>query len=214
MLQQDVASIERALGLARQDAQKAKAALAAAQAACVAGDPNAEVLPSAPAARTAIVEAPIYREIMGMVEAILTQGPEPQYLQHVADGQKSGSTPLRETVWTLQALLHKSMGDDPATANRLIPPPAAQPPLISEVTETPSSQTAPAAAAKPQSNCDSGSRLTQRVDSKAATLEAASENSHARLMEQISQTRKEERERQLAARREDMEPEPSDPPDG
>ena len=106
------------------------------------------------------------------------------------------------------------MGDDPATANRLIPPPAAQPPLVSEMTETPSSQTTPAAAAKPQSVGDSGSRLTQRVDPKAATLEAESENSHARITEQNSQTRKEVCERQLAAKREDVEPELCDPPDG
>ena len=132
----------------------------------------------------------------------------------MADRQKSGSAPLRQALWTLQTVLHKNMGDDPATADRLIPPAAAQPPLISEVTETPSSQTAPAAAAKPQSVGDSGSRLTQKVDPKAATLEAASENSHARITEQNSQTRKEVRERQLAAKREDVEPELCDPPDG
>ena len=87
------------------------------------------------------------------------------------------------------------MGDDPATVIRVVPPLAAQAPQDSEEATLPSSQTAPAAAAKPQSGGDNGSRLTQRVDPKAATLEAASENSHARLAEQLSQSRKEERER-------------------
>ena len=170
------------------------------------------MLPSVPAARTTSFEAPIAREIMGMMEALFAQGPEPQYQQHVADKKKNGAAPLGEKVWILQALFQKGMGDDPATANRMVPPPAAQPPQVSEEATLPSSQTAPAAAAKPQSGGDHDSRVTKRVDPKVATLEAASENSHARLAEQLSQSRKEERERRFAASREDGEH--GDPPDG
>ena len=222
-MQADLTSIQLAVKLAKQEAQKAQEALTAASLTLLAGNPSADAMPSATAASDSSEAARFQQELAGALNTLFVQNQDTQrhYHLHINDSKKEGRTPLNLADWIVYAMGKQAAGrttsapvaapaaqaPQHAEANA-VPmeiPPAAQPPQHSEEAAAQGAQGASAAAARSQQDGDSGTRLSskqQQQHPKAATLEA-SESNRARLTEQAARSTKEERERVLEASRKD-----------
>ena len=136
-----------------------------------------------------------------------------QYQQHASERKQAGLSPLNLADWVMYALRARENREAPAQAQApqqseaatdpLTPPPAAQPPHTNVETTL--------------QNGGNDTRLSsrqQQLHPKAATLEASSTSSHARLAEQAARTTKEERERVFEASRKDEMPSDEQPVGG
>ena len=206
-LKQDLACLVRALSCANQEAQEAKAAFVAASACLNACNPSTEAMPAAPAAHRNYEASPFQQE---MASALITHfgqntDAQKQYQQHASERKQAGLSPLNLADWVMYALRARENRAAPAQAQApqqseaatdpLAPPPAAQPPHTNVETTL--------------QNGGNDTRLSsrqQQLHPKAATLEASSTSSHARLAEQAARTTKEERERLFEASRKDEVP--------
>ena len=192
-LQLDLDAVACAITHAASVREQTNAALVAATAALPTSKPHAEAVPGGPAEREAGFTAPSIQSIVNMITTELAQGSgevqKVAFLQNMLAMIAGVTSQPREPV-------------PPPAAQHQGPPPAAGEPAASPAPAAPPCVTPAPAATAPRVVGNDGLRVAPRATIKAATLEAAS-NTNA-VIEQAQQLqRKEERERRLAAGRED-----------